>query len=350
MKRQSNILILFLLIILLLIGSGYLYAENLPKVTISNSIAGDWRPFSDDSPWNTEISTEAQVHEDSDLIISAILNEATYIRFAEEYIIPVWVVDSSTITSVKVNGSNMFDRWDTNRDGWTDVGAPVTRQMWTEPTEDSHLCVIDLDKNMAWDFSAFKWQSTSKYPTTSTFNIWQLTSTGVGNPDAGFEWHAQGSRGSGFPLIAGLIRPEELNTGEIRHALIFTFTKNRRADSKGSIFLPPACRSDGKYTGNKYPIEGMRFQLDPSLTENDLTRLGLSREGKIVARALQKYGMFLGDNGGAMALQMQLLGATKTENKAKWESLFPGFYDNIQNIPVSKFRVIYTGEPIIKYD
>jgi hypothetical protein len=92
----------------------------------------------------------------------------------------------------------------------------------------------------------------------------------------------------------------------------------------------------------------MQFQLDQSLTEKDFDSWGLNREGKIVARALQKYGMLLGDNGGAMSLQVQLLAPSKEGNRKKWEKLFPGFYKNVEKIPTDKFRVVYTGEPIIK--
>ena len=51
----------------------------------------------------------------------------------------------------------------------------------------------------------------------------------------------------------------------------------------------------------------MRFQLDPNLTDTDFDNWGLSREGKIIARAMQRYGLYNGDNSGAMALQAALL-------------------------------------------
>ncbi|MBI4709752.1 MAG: hypothetical protein HY759_01385 [Nitrospirae bacterium] len=179
-------------------------------------------------------------------------------------------------------------------------------------------------------------------------NIWRLDGTGVGDYKEGERWQVRGGRGSGFPLIAGLIRPEELKAGEIRHALVFTSPKNRQAENVKNIFLPPASRSDGRHAGRQYPIEGMRFQLDPLLTEKDFDKWGLSREGKIIARTLQKYGMFLGDNGGAMALQAQLLAPSSDGNRKKWDKLFPGFYKNVEKIPVNKFRVVYTGEPVVK--
>lgn len=315
---------------------------------IGQNLPGTWRPFSEKSSWNTPISTNALTHPDSDKIIAYVVTQAKHIRLARVYTIPIWVVNSDNIPHIKVKSSKIFDTWDKDRDGWSDVGIPVTPEMWYEPTSDGHICIVDPFKKKSWELSRFGWLPDGKTPKSTTFNIWDLKGDGVGNPFEGKRWQTRGGRGSGFPIVAGLIRPEELNEGEIRHALIFTFPKNRRAEDGSDIFIPPASRSDGSYVGNQYPIEGMRFQLDPSLTEKDFDRWSLNREGKIIARALQRYGMYLGDNGGAMALQVQLLGPTKEEHLRKWEALFPGFYKNVEKITSDKFRVVYTGDPIIK--
>lgn len=315
---------------------------------IGHSLPGSYRPFSDDSPWNRPIPATVPTHPDSQKIIAFAITQAKHIRMVREYTIPVWVVNADNIPLVKVRSDAIFDTWDKDRDGWSDVGVPLTKTMWPEPTGDGHLCIVDPFKNTAWEFSCFS-RMEDGTPRCTTFNIWDLTGIGVGNPFEGRRWQTRGGRGSGFPVIAGLIRPEELAAGEIRHALVFSFTHNSGVENDAyEIFLIPACRSDGQYKGKQYPIEGMRFQLDPTLGEKDFNYWGLNREGKIVARTLQKYGMFLGDNGGAMALYAQLLGPSKDENLKRWEELYPGFYKNVEKIPTDKFRVVYTGEPIIK--
>jgi len=314
---------------------------------IGNSLPGNWRPFSSDSPWNCPISRDAVKHPDSDGIINFADSQAKHIRFAKSYIIPVWVINSENIPPVSVKSDVIFDFWDQDRDGWSDVGVPITADMWAEPTKDGHICIIDPFKKISYEMSRFNLLENGT-PTCTTFNIWDITSRGVGDSNQGYRWKARGGRGSGFPIIAGLLRPEEVSAGEIRHALVFTFNMNRISEDGSKIFLPPACRSDGKYIGTQYPIEGMRFQLDPLLTEKDFDSWGLNKEGKIIARALQRYGMYVCDNGGAMALQVQLLAPIPEDNYRIWEELFPGFHKNIENIPVKRFRVIYTGEPIIK--
>jgi hypothetical protein len=322
--------------------------EYSDKGVIGNKLPGTWRPFSDDSLWNTPIPAEALTHPDSQKIIAFTCEHARNIRLARKYVSPVWVVNSDNLPLVKVRSDRIFATWDKNRDGWTDIGVPITETMWAEPTADGHLCIIDPLKKISWELSRYRPASDHDFPRCTTFNIWDLTKKGLGDPFyRGWRRQTRGGRGSGFPIIAGLLRPEELESGEVHHALVFTFPYNRVLESGAEIFLPPACRSDGGSAGGHFPVEGMLFQLAPGLGEKDFESWGLSREGRIVARTLQKYGMFLCDNGGAMALQVQLLAPSAREHRSRWEELLPGFYKNVEKIPVDKFRVVYTGEPII---
>ncbi|HJW86393.1 MAG TPA: hypothetical protein VJ440_07165, partial [Candidatus Brocadiaceae bacterium] len=104
---------------------------------------------------------------------------------------------------------------------------------------------------------------------------------------------------------------------------------------------------------NQYPAEGMLFQLDPLKTEADFDAWGLNAYGKIVARALQKYGAVDVDNGGndgEMVLILQNLSNPflSLSNEVVWNILLstqmpnPDFYNNIKKIPLSAFRVIDT--------
>ena len=317
---------------------------------IGNYLPGTWRPFSDDAVWNTPIPKNAKTHPDSRRLITFMNGFRDHIRLVRRYGIPVWVVDASMVKKVKFYSLRIFPTWDKDQNHVSDIGIPITDCMWPEPTEDSHICIIDKNRNVAWEMSSVrrKWDI-HHTPSCSTLNVWNLKGRGVGDPFYhGWHWQCRGGRGSGFPLIAGLLRPEEVEVGEIRHALVFTFPKNRRAQDGSDIFLPPACRSDGQYIGKKYPIEGMRLQLDPSLTDADLDAWGLNNYGKILAKALQKYGMFLCDNGGAMILAVQMLAPSKKRNVAAWEKRLPGFYKNIERIPTRAFRVVDTGPPVIK--
>jgi hypothetical protein len=318
------------------------------SAVIGQSLPGTWRPFTTTSPWNTPIPANAATHPASAAILSGMIANVPNVRFARAYSIPVWIVNSDNIPLVPVRSDMIYDTWDVDRNGWSDIGVPLTQDMWWEQTTDGHICIIDPFKKLSYEMSKFG-RLPDGTPTCTTFNVWEIDGTGVGNPYEGRRWHARGGRGSGFPIIAGLVRPEEIEAGEIRHALVFSYETNRRADDGSDIFMwPPACRADGAYVGENYPIEGMRFQLDPSLTEQDFDAWGLNRDGKVVARALQRYGMFLSDNGGSFAMFPQLLRPTGEENLAEWERRLPGFFRNVEKIPTSRLRIVHTVEPTIK--
>jgi hypothetical protein len=72
--------------------------------------------------------------------------------------------------------------------------------------------------------------------------------------------------------------------------------------SSGYVF--PMTGSDGGYTGFNaaVPPEGLRLRIRPTV---DLTALGLSRQALVIARALQNYGIYLGDSSGTTALKLE---------------------------------------------
>ncbi len=307
---------------------------------IGRTLPGEWQAFADESPWNTPIPDDARVHPANAQIMSTVVGEAKSLRFTNRFMPALWVVNSDNMSFHVAQSPYPFDAWDTNLDGRTEAGVPLDPKMWGEATRDGHIIIVDPFKMLAWEMSRFTGLSDGVI-NCSTFNVWDLLGSGAGNPDEGTRWRARGGRGSGFPIIGGLIRPEELATGEIAHALVFTFTAAKNASG---AFVPPAARNDGR--GEAGLREGTLLQLDPALTDIEFTAWGLTEEGKVVARCLQRYGMYDGDNGGAMALQLQLLDPDPAEHRRKWDALFPGFYTTINRIPTDKFRVIATGPPV----
>jgi len=310
---------------------------------IGNSLPGDWRPFSDDSPWNIPIKKNPVIHPKSEIIIQRIVRTVPNIRLGNTYLPALWVVNYDNMEKhITAGTSSPFDIWDPDNDKSSDVPAPIDETMWGEQTTDGHISIIDPFHNMLWEMSRYKGISNNLID-CSTFNIWDLTDKGVGDPNEGLRSGARGGRGSGFPVIAGLICPEEIQAGEIKHALAFTFDSVQKND----IYYP-ACRSDGKADLNDAPAEGMLFQLNPELSDADFNNWGLSASAKIVARTLQKYGMYLCDCGGPMALQLQLLDKDVAISRQKWDEKAPGLYNTIQKIPTNLFRLIYTADPVTR--
>jgi hypothetical protein len=99
------------------------------------------------------------------------------------------------------------------------------------------------------------------------------------------------ARGSGFALGAGLIRPEELKAGAIKHALVFSLPS---AYVKAGGPVHPATESDGQSTLEGAIPEGARVQLASSFNVEALTQPW----ERTIARALKTYGMYLADRGG----------------------------------------------------
>ena len=137
-------------------------------------------------------------------------------------------------------------------------------------------------------------------------------------------------RAAGFPLIAGLIRPEEIKQGRIEHALVFAYNA-----PKHRAYVYPASNSDGKSTRPGAIPEGAGLLLDPSL---DIDSLGLKPAAKIIAKALQEYGMYLGDGAGGFACYAEVFPG----RKSKWEGILDNF--DLFNIPTEEFRVLKLGK------
>jgi hypothetical protein len=92
--------------------------------------------------------------------------------------------------------------------------------------------------------------------------------------------------GAGLPILPGLVRYEEVEAGEIAHALRFTAPQTRKA------YTWPARHFASQVSDPGLPPMGQRFRLKASV---DIS--GFSRANQVNLRALQTYGMILADNG-----------------------------------------------------
>jgi hypothetical protein len=88
-----------------------------------------------------------------------------------------------------------------------------------------------------------------------------------------------------------------MQKGRIEHALVIAYSHMR-----SHYYKSPASTAQGT-TNLAIPTRGIpcggRIQLDPAL---DVNGLALSASGKVIARALQEYGAFVGDFSGVISL------------------------------------------------
>jgi hypothetical protein len=145
----------------------------------------------------------------------------------------------------------------------------------------------------------------SQPSTDSLWELWRARRTSLGGWEACwggklggvstgpglFPWPF-GTTATGISLAGGLITPEELAAGRIDHALAVSLV-----DVKAKAFSWPATRTDGSSTAVNAIVEGQRFRLDPSI---DVDALPVTRTAKIVAKALQTYGMVVRDRSGSV--------------------------------------------------
>jgi hypothetical protein len=91
---------------------------------------------------------------------------------------------------------------------------------------------------------------------------------------------------AGLPILPGLVTYDEVAAGEVTHAIRFTAAQTR------SAHIWPARHDASALTGARYPPMGARFRLKAS---TDLS--GFSHDARVVAEAMQRYGIMLSDNG-----------------------------------------------------
>jgi len=150
-----------------------------------------------------------------------------------------------------------------------------------DSTGDRHILVVDRDNCILYEtWSTYPQPDGGWYAGSGA--IFNLQSNGL-RPSG---WTS--SDAAGLPILPGLVRYDEVASGEITHALRFTAPQTRRA------FIWPARHYASSLTGSNYPPMGQRFRLKGSF---DITTF--SPEVQVILRAMKKYGIILADNGSA---------------------------------------------------
>ncbi len=136
---------------------------------------------------------------------------------------------------------------------------------------------------------------------------------------------------AGFPIAPLLFSADEVAGGEIDHAIRFILPNAR---IRHRVYVHPATHSTGATGGSAdAPPYGARFRLRADFPLDSLPSIG----ARVVARALQKYGMFLADAG-----NVALTAQSDRFTAAKWDGLLgPRDLDAIQ---ITDFEMIDGGE------
>lgn len=158
------------------------------------------------------------------------------------------------------------------------LDAPI--EGGSSSTGDRHAIAIDTDNCILYElYSAYpqaaSWQAGSGA-------IYDLNSHAL-RPE---NWTSADA--AGLPIFPGLVRYDEVASGEIRHAIRFTVPQTRRA------YVWPARHYASSLTGAQYPRMGERFRLRASFDVSTFPA-----DVQVILRAMKKYGIILADNGSA---------------------------------------------------
>lgn len=298
------------------------------------------RFFSETSPWNTRID---------DNNIDSSSNE-----MIDQSTLRVGVVERAGSTTLRLERRRITEGLFINTEGWTTPvvagGVPtdvVCRQIQCgdgdhtvvlnipedvdpDPRYDGWFTIFDTNNSVAYDL----WRARREQDGSISYHfmrMWDLDGPGYSSPQVG------SARGSGLPLFAGLIRPGELEAGEINHALAISVP-----GPAAGYFVQPASATDGNGTKTSLP-EGARIRLksdvilpaprDPITGKRIKLNKQQQRMADAIVAALRTYGAIVVDRALVPTLYAQR-GATA--------GLLQG--NELRGLRMEDFEVVNIGE------
>lgn len=287
------------------------------------------------SPWNQPIPFNVATDPGSAAMIAKLVSSGSFYISVKTYSSTIFFADASTprvdvalpcgqeweLGVSTLSGVPIPDHAEPAKD------TPDTPQGCGEASDaDNHMVVFDLATRCEYDF----WQM------RKVGSGWEASwGNSISMDGDGIYAHGLSTRGSGFAFPGGVLWPDELASGQISHALAFNSPFTR---SGGPV--APATDSDGITDGNDAIPEGALLQLDPSF---DIS--GLSGYERAVAQALQTYGMYLVDTGGAEDSGVGLYAVDpKSTSTNPYAGVLPDTeWASLDNIPLDRFRVVRMG-------
>ena len=264
--------------------------------------------FPNDNPWNVDIS-ELPVHANSETYVASI--------GADGHLHPdfgtVWQGAPNGIPFVVVPGTQprvpvSFSYPDESDPGPYPVPPDAPIEGGAASEGDRHVLMLDEDNAVLYElFHSFPegdgWKAGSGA-------IFDLTPAGWTSADA-----------AGLPIVPGLARYEEVEAGEIRHALRFTCRRTQRG------YIPPATHWASRSDDRDLPPMGLRLRL-----RADYDISGFSEPVQVILTALKRYGMIVADNGGDWFIS----GAPDP----RWDD---EDLQTLKRVPGSAFEAVETG-------
>ena len=155
-----------------------------------------------------------------------------------------------------------------------------------EGGSDRHALIVDRDTCTLYELFGAAWNGGD--PTAGSGAIFHLDGANA-NDLRPATWTSADA--AGLPILPGLVRWDEVNAGEIRHALRFTVACTTRR------YLWPARHQAGS-DDTRCPPMGARFRLKAGFDAS-----GFSGDAKVILAAMKHFGMIVADNGSPWYVQ-----------------------------------------------
>ena len=264
-----------------------------------------FRFFSPSSFWNEQLAADAPLDPNSAPIVGAFVAaiEAAYTAKkgmpqinTTAYSVPIYTVPQTQAT-VKVTQEIPYaghlnvalqSAWD---------AVPLPPEAKPAAGTDRDLVVWQPSTDKLWEFWGLEYVTENEE--TKAKDYWEAkwggaiekvsSNPGVYGPEAwsGAE-RGWGTSATSLSVAGGLITLEDLELGQINHALAIAIP-----NARGGVYASPAQRTDGYSTEPTSLPEGAHLRLDPNL---DLATLHLPRLTLMMAEAAQRYGIFVRDS------------------------------------------------------
>lgn len=304
-------------------------------------------PYRTDSPWNTKIPPTAIWRGPSDPRTETIRRNygggSHYDGSPENF---QWAMNLWDYTIATWYAKNS-DPWVTINQGGQSWQVRCPANAVPSSGTDRHMCIIDPDGLHSHDMwgaqrSGNVINAWSYVKTRLDGHGWRMVEESLESPSnpRGLNT-ANASAGGGGPRavsagsLGGLIRKADLDAGVIAHALVFAIPR-RWCNGRFGVRVYPAnwiSQGDGDdSSGTWEPFAGAirysdRFGLDKNVNVNSL---GLSPHWTMIAKALQDYGMYMGD----------VAGENNPCLYAEWPAIRDAYGDGLKNEQGSSFPKI----------
>jgi hypothetical protein len=290
---------------------------NTPK---ADAILSALEVFPPDNPWN-QLVDQWPLHPSSDAIIASIGPDKPLrcnpdmgfvLTPPDQRRVEVKITayaDESDAGPYPVPENIPIEGWPAYYQQFQSGKVPPLEEVQRRGGGDRHGIVVDPVNRMLYEFYVLRradhgWEAAQ----ASIFDLKtnKLRPRGWTSADA-----------AGLPIFPAVVRYDEIQRGMVEHAMRVTVRKTRRA------FVAPATHYASPHTDPEYPRMGERIRL-----KSDFDTSSFSPPVQAILKGLQRYGMFVADNGIEWAISVAP------------DPRIPNLHEELRRVKGSAFEVV----------